>query len=77
MMGKSDFSDLLCHIQRNPRDNTSLILLYSGVRYRVSCSVGFIRECRNIVAIILISIPYRAGRIEDFIIESAIELRIE
>jgi len=32
-MGKTNFSDLQYHIQRNARHNTSLDVLYSGVRY--------------------------------------------
>jgi len=32
-MGKSNFSDAQIYVQRNARDNTSLTVLYSGVRY--------------------------------------------
>jgi len=33
VMGKTNFSSLQYYIHQHARDNTSLVLLYSGVRY--------------------------------------------
>jgi len=42
VMGKTNFSDLQYHIQRNARDNASLIVRYSGARYVMFRTCWFI-----------------------------------